>query len=82
MIDAVPATQLFDLEADISETRDVAKQHPDVVARLMRLVEKAREELGDYNRVGKGCRFFDSPRPARWLMQGARRRPKPKGKRR
>lgn len=58
-IDAVPGTQLFDLDADIGETHDVAKEHPDVVKRLIKLIEKAREDLGDYNRIGKGARFFD-----------------------
>jgi hypothetical protein len=30
-----------------------------MVERLMRLVEKAREDLGDYDRSGSGQRFFD-----------------------
>jgi len=59
MIDAVPKTQLYDLEADIEEKRDLAAEHPDIVERLMKLVEKSREELGDYDRVGRGVRFFD-----------------------
>jgi len=59
MIDAVEKTQLYDLEADIEEKHDVAAEHPDIVARLLKLVEKAREDLGDYNRIGKGARFFD-----------------------
>jgi len=65
MIDAVPRTQLYDLDTDIEERHDVADQHPDVIRRLMKLVETAREDLGDYNKVGKGTRFFDKgpPRP-------------------
>lgn len=59
MIDAVPKTQLYDLEKDIGEQHDVAARHPEVVTRLMRLVEKGRDDLGDYNRVGRGQRFFD-----------------------
>jgi arylsulfatase A-like enzyme len=49
---------LYDLEADVGETTDVAAQHPEVVARLEALAEKAREELGDTatNRTGKGVR--------------------------
>ena len=66
MIDAVPKTQLFDLEADISEKRDVAAENPDVVKRLMKLVEKARAELGDHDRVGSGVRFFDGAAPKTW----------------
>jgi arylsulfatase len=50
---------LFDLETDPGERNDLAAQHPEVVERLMRLVEKAREDLGDYDRSGSGQRFFD-----------------------
>ena len=39
--------ELYDLENDISETTDVAAEHPDVVARLEQLGEKYRQELGD-----------------------------------
>jgi arylsulfatase A len=39
--------ELYDLAEDPGETRDVAAQHPDVVARLMEWVEEAREDLGD-----------------------------------
>lgn len=38
---------LYDLESDIGETVDVSADHPDVVARLDRIAERAREELGD-----------------------------------
>ena len=38
---------LFDLEADIGETTNVADQHPDVVTRLEALADKARQDLGD-----------------------------------
>lgn len=38
---------LFDLQADIGETRDVAAEHPDVVARLKALADAARDDLGD-----------------------------------
>lgn len=40
-------THLFDLEADIAETDDVATDHPDVVARLRQLIDDARSDLGD-----------------------------------
>ena len=63
MIDAVPRTQLYDLDADIEERHDVADQHPDVGERLMRLVARAREDLGDYDKIGKGARFFDKEPP-------------------
>jgi arylsulfatase A-like enzyme len=38
--------QLYDLEADISESRNVADEHPEVVERLMRLAETAIADLG------------------------------------
>jgi arylsulfatase A len=49
---------LYDLVADIGETTDVAAAHPDVVARLQALVEKARDDLGDSltKRTGRGLR--------------------------
>jgi len=77
MVDAVPETQLFDLEADVAEQHNVAGRHPDVVGRLMKLVEKARDELGDHDRIGKGARFFDQPAPTTADERDGRRRPKP-----
>ncbi len=38
---------LFDLENDIGEQHDVSTKHPDVVERLLRLVERMREDIGD-----------------------------------
>lgn len=38
---------LFDLEADIGETENIASEHPEVVTRLTQLAERARAELGD-----------------------------------
>ena len=64
MIDAVEGTQLYNLEADIEERQDVADQHPRIVSRLMRLIDKARADLGDHQKVGSGARFFDGPAPA------------------
>src|SRR5262249_42063004 len=37
---------LYDLEEDVGETTDVAEKHPDVVARLQKLADAAREDLG------------------------------------
>lgn len=49
---------LYDLENDVGETTNVAEQHPQMVERLKRLAEKAREELGDSatKQSGKGVR--------------------------
>ncbi len=71
MIDAVAEPELYDLEADVGEQKDVAGEQPEVVAELMRLVTDARADLGDYDRIGKGARFFDPGwrrrESARWL---------------
>ena len=48
--------QLYDLDEDIGETTDVSSDHPDVVKRLLALAEKARSELGDVDKPGKGQR--------------------------
>lgn len=47
---------LFDIIKDPAELNDVAAQHPDEIKRLERAAEKAREELGDGLRGGKGQR--------------------------
>ena len=49
---------LFDLDNDVSETKNVIKDHPDVVAQLQEAAEKARAELGDklQKRPGKEIR--------------------------
>ena len=48
--------QLFDLENDVGESTDVSSDQPEVVKRLLALAEKARSELGDVGRPGKGQR--------------------------
>jgi len=67
---AIEQPMLIDLEADISETTDVAHANPEVVKALLKAAEWARCDIGDYNRVGKNSRFFDPqprrPDTARW----------------
>lgn len=41
------APQLYDLGSDVSETTNVANQHPEVVRRLMGYAAKIRSDLGD-----------------------------------
>jgi len=48
---------LLDLEGDIGETTDVAAAHPEVVGKLLKLADMARNDIGDYNRIGKNARF-------------------------
>jgi len=49
---------LYDLEADVGETTNVADKHPDVVERLKKVADRAREDLGDSltKREGKNVR--------------------------
>lgn len=44
---------------DPDETTDVAAAHPDVVKHLLAEAEKARQYIGDHDRVGDNMRFFD-----------------------
>jgi len=39
--------ELYNLDTDICETTDVAKENPEVVARLTKLANKIRKQLGD-----------------------------------
>jgi len=74
MVDAVAEIELYDLQTDVEERHNVAKEHPEVVEELMELVEAAREDLGDYDRAGQGARFFDQrprrPDALRWMGGG------------
>ncbi len=55
--DTEPApARLYDLEADLGETTNLADRRPDVVRRLLTLAEKARQDLGDLNRPGENQR--------------------------
>jgi arylsulfatase A-like enzyme len=53
--------ELYDLDADPGEAHNVAAAHPDVVARLAALADKARRDLGDLNQPGR------NQRPAGWV---------------
>lgn len=68
---------LVDLSTDLGETTSVADQYPEVVRRLLALAEGMRDDLGDYDRVGKNMRFFDlaGPRPTRPPVPPVRKQP-------
>ena len=71
MIDGVDDYELYDLDADISESHNVAAEHPEVLERMKQLVEEIRNDLGDYDKIGEGARFFDDgpkrPRMQEWI---------------
>ncbi len=71
---------LVDLANDLGETTNVAAEHPQVVERLLGLAEAMREDLGDYDRVGKNMRFFDpfDARPTKPPVPAARQPPRKK----
>jgi arylsulfatase A-like enzyme len=57
--------ELFNLDADIGETTDVALQNPDVVKRLQELIAKMDADLGTKN-IGPGvrpCGVVKDPKP-------------------
>ena len=54
----VDEIELYDLTTDISETLDLADQHPDIVKKIKSLADNMRKELGDklYGIEGSGNR--------------------------
>jgi hypothetical protein len=58
--------QLYNLDSDIGETIDVASDHPEIVARLLAHVERARKDLGDGDQPGARQRpagHVENPEP-------------------
>ena len=48
---------LYDMESDRGETKNVAAEHPDIVARLQELAERACVDLGTRSRIARGRTF-------------------------
>lgn len=73
LLEPVNELSLYNLDTDLGEQDNVVAANPDVVARLSALADKAREELGDYDRIGSGVRFFEDgpkwPRRQQWITQ-------------
>ena len=55
---------LYNLKDDIGETRNVAAEHPEIVAKLMKLIEQGRKDLGDRDLKGRGRRSCDKRQEA------------------
>jgi arylsulfatase A-like enzyme len=47
------AIELYDLETDVAEKRDVAAQHPEIVARMAKLMVEARTDSKEFPVVNK-----------------------------
>ena len=47
---------LYDLDNDIGETTDVSVDHPEIVAKLSRLLDWAKIDIGDFGEVGVNSR--------------------------
>ena len=54
---AITDPLLYDLEKDVGETTSVADDHPEIVSKLMKQIEFARQDIGDGDRAGKNARF-------------------------
>jgi len=59
VFDGVPGVHLYNLEQDMGEKHNLAEKNPGKIEQLMALVEEAYEELGNYDRIGRGVRFFE-----------------------
>ena len=46
--------ELYDLEADIEESKNIADQHPEIVSKMQALASEKRRELGDRLQKIKG----------------------------
>ncbi len=51
-----PTIELYDVRSDVGEMKEASAEHPDVVARLREMADKARRELGDVGLIGRGQR--------------------------
>lgn len=78
MVDEVPAPFLVDLSRDIAETENRAASHPEIVAELDELIAGARDDLGDWDTIGKGARYFDDAPKKTARELSTRKAPRPK----
>jgi arylsulfatase A len=58
--------ELYDVQNDVHEDREVAAQNPEVVKRLLGFAESIRTEMGDLEKPGRGQRqagWVQNPKP-------------------
>lgn len=61
--------QLYNIKSDLGESTNIAADHPEVVKRLTDQLELCRQDIGDYNVMGKNTRtdaYWTGAR-AKWL---------------
>lgn len=57
---------LYNLISDVDESHNLADEHPEIVARLTALAQRARADIGDDDQLGTGQRpagWIDEPMP-------------------
>ncbi|MHC4122299.1 MAG: sulfatase family protein [Planctomycetota bacterium] len=57
---ALQEPELYNLEKDVSESKNVAADNPDVLADLLDLVKNVRQDIGDHDAPGKNARNIPS----------------------
>jgi len=65
-IEPFPQAELYDLKNDISESKNLVSQHPEIVAQMEKLIREVREDMGDWGYEGKNVRpagYIDEPFP-------------------
>jgi hypothetical protein len=55
----IESPELYNLQEDIKEEKDVSACYPDVVKELLSLADTARNELGEASMGGSGERFWE-----------------------
>lgn len=59
----VDAPMLFNLETDVAEKKNVAAEHPEIVASLLKEADRIRAELGDVDTTGSDQRVPNLKNP-------------------
>ncbi len=52
---SIPVQQLYNLDDDVSESKNLAEQHPDIVTQLVKIAADMDNDLGT-EKIGPGCR--------------------------